>query len=85
MPSDDDPTNGGVTRSGLPASEAGAKSATLLPPTVCVVLHENYGDQGVAFHGVFVSRSAAEKYVVEKESDEHERQYWDIEECQVQG
>jgi hypothetical protein len=85
MPSDDSPTNGGVTRSGLPASEAGAKSATLLPPTVHVVLHDNYGGQGVDFHGAFSSRVAAEKYVVEKESDEHERQYWEIEECQAQG
>lgn len=49
-----------------------------MPEFVFVVLHENYGDQGVDFHGVFRSLEAAEHYVLQCEPSEHERQWWEI-------
>ena len=51
--------------------------------TAFVVLHYNYGDQGVAFHGVFNTYELALSYIEEKESDKHEQQSWDILEEQV--
>lgn len=51
--------------------------------TVHVVLHDNYGDQGKDFWGVFDNREAAEEFVAKKERRKCERQWWEIEETPV--
>ena len=68
---------------------------------VYVVLHDNYGDQGVDFHGVFAEKEDAEQYVATQLlahwedakryfadaafPDEGERSCWDIKETLLQG
>jgi hypothetical protein len=52
--------------------------------TVFVVLHDNYGDQGVDFHGVFGSFKRAQAYISKQEPDKHEQQWWEIHECEPQ-
>ena len=41
-------------------------------------------DQGTDFKGVFANRNLAEKYILEQESNEHERQWWNVYEEEVQ-
>jgi hypothetical protein len=52
--------------------------------TLFVVLHDNYGDQGVDFHGVFGSFKRAQAYISKQEPDKHEQQWWEIHECEPQ-
>lgn len=51
---------------------------------VYAVLFYNYGDQGSDFKGVFATREAAEAYIRMTEPNEHEAQYYEIVETQVQ-
>lgn len=51
--------------------------------TVFVVLHDNYGDQGLDFHGAFATRKLAENYINNREPDQYERELYMIEEAIV--
>lgn len=53
--------------------------------TVFVVLHENYGDQGVDFHFAFATRELADQYVRKREPRERERTWWEVREVVIQG
>ncbi len=47
---------------------------------VFIVVHANYGDQGVDVHGAFSTREKAYDYIDTKEPDNHEKQWWSVEE-----
>lgn len=51
--------------------------------SVFVVVHDNYGDQGVDFHGVFSTHEKANAYIHRREPLEGERQWWSIEESVI--
>lgn len=61
---------------GLPQRESVGKH-------VHVVLHQNYGDQGVDYLGVFDTRASAERYVAARERNPNDRQWYDILDTQV--
>lgn len=51
---------------------------------VFVVLHCNYGDQGVDFIGVYGTKELAEQAIAKRERDENERKWYDILEEPIQ-
>lgn len=51
--------------------------------TVYAVLYCNYGDQGVDFCGVFATKEAAQRYIDKREQNVQERQWFQIEDCEV--